>query len=445
MTDLAAPAPSAPSLDGPRSWRRATGWLVALGTFFYVSYGFSNWLASQRSDVPVVVFAWERAIPFLAWTIVPYWSTNVFFALSLYLCRSRVELDSHAKRLLTAQVIAVACFIAVPLRASFAKPPTSGLSGFFFEALGAFDMPFNQAPSLHIALTTVLFDLYVRILPRRVVPAYILWSLLVVASVMTTYQHHFIDIPTGLLLGLVCIWIWPLAGGNRLVRWRLTVDAQRRTLALRYAIAAGALALVAAVLNGAVLWLLWPAVALAAVSAAYLGFGTGLFAKGADGRIDWATRLMLLPYLLGAWLNARLWTRAEPRRVEIADGVWLGRFPSAADCRDMHSIVDMTCEFSRPAFQGTWNAIPMLDLVAPEVAPLRAAAEKIEKLRPQGPVLVCCALGYGRSAAVLAVWLVRTQRATDLQAALRHLKEKRPRLALNARQLRAVTEAADAA
>jgi protein-tyrosine phosphatase len=445
LADLAAPAPLVPSVDGPRSWPRATAWLVVLGTFFYASYGFANWLASQRSDVPVIVFSWERAIPFLAWTIVPYWSTNVFFALSLYLCRNRVELDSHAKRLLTAQVIAVACFIAFPLRASFAKPQISGVFGFFFDALGAFDMPFNQAPSLHIALTTILFDLYIRILPRRIVPVFMLWSLLVVASVMTTYQHHFIDVPTGFLLGLVCIWMWPLAGGNRLALWRTTADAQRRALALRYAIAAGALALLAIVLNGAVLWLLWPAVALAVVSAAYLGFGTGLFAKGADGRIDWATRLILLPYLLGAWLNARLWTRNEPRCVEIADGVWLGRFPSAADCRDMHSIVDMTCEFSRPGSTGIWAAIPMLDLVAPEVASLAAAAEKIEKLRPQGPVLVCCALGYGRSAAVLAVWLVRTQRATDLQAALRQLKEKRPRLALNARQLRAVTGAADAA
>jgi len=244
---------------------------------------------------------------------------------------------------------------------------------------------------------------------------------------------------------LVCIWMWPREGGNRLAGWRTTADPQRRTLAARYAIATGALALVAAVLNGAFLWLLWPAIALGAVSAAYLGFGPPLFAKGADGRIDWATRLILLPYLLGARLNARLWTRNEPRRVEIADGVWLGRFPSAADCKDMKSVVDMTCEFSRPAFPGTWAAVPMLDLAAPEVAALRAAVEKIEKMRSQGPVLVCCALGYGRSAAVLAVWLVRTQRAPDLPAALRHLKEKRPRLALNARQLRAVAETADAA
>ena len=52
----------------------------------------------------------------------------------------------------------------------------------------------------------------------------------------------------------------------------------------------------------------WTAVALA-----YLALGPGLFTKSADGRIDTATRLLLLPYLAGAWINSRLWTRNEAR------------------------------------------------------------------------------------------------------------------------------------
>src|SRR5207247_1884166 len=96
----------APSIEG-RPWQRATVWLVVLGAFFYLSYGVSHWLASQRGNVPAVVFAWERGIPFLAWTIIPYWGTHILFGVSFYACRSRAELDSHAKRLLTAQLIAV--------------------------------------------------------------------------------------------------------------------------------------------------------------------------------------------------------------------------------------------------------------------------------------------------------------------------------------------------
>jgi protein-tyrosine phosphatase len=83
----------------------------------------------------------------------------------------------------------------------------------------------------------------------------------------------------------------------------------------------------------------------------------------------------------------------------------------------------------------------MLDLVAPEAAALRSVADRIENVRQQGPVLVCCALGYGRSAAALAVWLVRTGRATDPAAALERLKQARPRLAVNTQQEQAVREA----
>lgn len=205
----------APSIEG-RPWRRASAWLVALGAFFYLSYGVSNWLASQRADVPAIVFAWEHGIPFLAWMIIPYWSTHVFFVLSFYVCRNRAELDNHAKRLLAAQVVAVACFIVFPLRISFAKPPTAAEFGFLFDVLHVFDMPYNQAPSLHIATTTILFDLYSRTLPRWTLPATIVFALLVGASVLTTYQHHFIDVPTGFLLGLLCVWMWPPEGGNRL-------------------------------------------------------------------------------------------------------------------------------------------------------------------------------------------------------------------------------------
>jgi protein-tyrosine phosphatase len=440
---LLLPSAAREEKDRRPSWRRATGWLALLGVLFYTSYPFSNWLASQRSNVPVVVFEWEGIVPFIAWTIVPYWTTNLFFALSVFLCRSRSELDAHAKRLLTAQIIAVACFIAFPLRASFAKPQIDGIPAFFFDALGAFDMPFNQAPSLHVALTTVLAALYVRILPRWAGIAFVLWSVLVVASVLTTFQHHFIDIPTGLLLGLLCIWMWPLEGGNRLATWRTTTDPRRRSLATRYGIAAVLLAAAAVVLNGAFLWLLWPAVALAAVALAYLGFGPSLFAKRDDGQVDWATRLILLPYRLGAEVNVHLWTRKDPAKVAIADGVWLGRFPKAAECRDAGTIVDMTCELPRRASGGSWQCVPMLDLVAPEAAALRLAADRIERARRAGPVLVCCALGYGRSAAALAVWLVLSGRAADPAAALAHLKQARPRLAVNPQQLQAVTEAVD--
>ena len=44
--------------------KRAALWLVFLAPFFYLSYGFANWAASQRENVGSIVYDWERAVPF---------------------------------------------------------------------------------------------------------------------------------------------------------------------------------------------------------------------------------------------------------------------------------------------------------------------------------------------------------------------------------------------
>ena len=55
-----------------RPWLRALAWLVVLAPLFFVTYNFANAAASRRANVPVLMFAWERHIPFVAWTILPY-------------------------------------------------------------------------------------------------------------------------------------------------------------------------------------------------------------------------------------------------------------------------------------------------------------------------------------------------------------------------------------
>ncbi|HEX2060639.1 MAG TPA: serine/threonine protein phosphatase, partial [Thermoanaerobaculia bacterium] len=114
---------------------RAAAWLAFLGPFFFASYGFANWLASRRTNVGAVVFEWERAIPFLPWTIVPYWSIDLLYAISLFVCTTRRELDRHAQRLLFVQLVSVACFIFFPLRFTFERPRSEGLFGALFTAL----------------------------------------------------------------------------------------------------------------------------------------------------------------------------------------------------------------------------------------------------------------------------------------------------------------------
>jgi membrane-associated phospholipid phosphatase len=433
-----------------RPWKRAVAWLLFLGPFFFLSYGFANWLASQRASVPVAVFEWERAIPFEAWTIVPYWSIDALYALSLFVCATRDELDTHARRLVTAQVVAIACFVAFPFRFSFERPAVDGVPGALFALLGGFDLPYNQLPSLHIALAVILWVLYAgKLQPgasegsahgwRRMARILLtLWFVMIGASVLTTYQHHFIDLPTGFALGWLCVWLWPLAPAATppVSAWRYARDPVRHRLALAYlagAVCCGAIALYA---GGSALWLAWPALSLALVALCYAGIGAAGFQKDPEGRLSLAARWLLAPYLAGAWLNSRWWTRRAPQPVHVADGVWIGRVPATRDLAPYAGIVDVAAELSLPRSSLPKRVVPMLDLAQPEPASLSEAAQAIEALRARGPVLVCCALGFSRSACAIAAWLLSTGRAAGAQQAFAQVRDARRDVVLHERHAR---------
>jgi protein-tyrosine phosphatase/membrane-associated phospholipid phosphatase len=412
---------------GERPTGRAIAWLLFLGPFFFASYGLANWLASLRASVPVAAFDWEHAIPFHAWTIVPYWSIDLLYALSLFVCATRAELDTHAKRLLTAQLVAVACFIAFPYRFSFDRPAADGVAGALFDVLAGFDLPYNQLPSLHIALAVILWVLYAGRLRSLARILLALWFVMIGASVLTTYQHHFIDLPTGFALGWLCVWLWPMpaAAPGPVSVWRYTNDPVRHRLALVYlvgAVCCGAIALYA---GGWALLLGWPALSLALVAACYAGVGATGFQKDGQGRLSLAVRWLLAPYLAGAWINSRWWTRRSPQPVHVADGVWIGRMPAPRDLAAYAGVVDVAAELNLPASPVAKRVVPMLDLVLPDRASLADAARAIESLRARGPVLVCCALGFSRSACAIAAWLTSTGRASDAEQAIARLRNAR--------------------
>ena len=421
----------AADIDSRRPWKRAVAWLLFLGPFFFATYGFAIWLTAQRASVGSVIFAWEHAIPFIPWTIVPYWAIDVIYAVSLFVCVDRDELDTHAKRLLTAQIVAIASFVLFPLKFTFERAATGGVFGDLFMLLTSFDKPFNQAPSLHIALLVILWALFARKLHGITRVLADLSFVLIGASVLTTWQHHFIDVPTGALLGFFCLWLWPQTKPTPLAGARWTSDRRRLVLAARYATGALIVAAVAVIAGGAGLWLLWVTVALAFVALDYAWLGTAGFQKR-GGRLSPAAAVLLAPYLAGARVNAWAWTRGHSPFDHVADDVYLGRMPTRADLDrgGFAAIVDMTCELSLdPSGRADVN-LPVLDLTLPDRDTLRAAAEAIERLRGEGRVLVCCALGVTRSATAVAGWLVATGRARDAEAAFARVREARPQIVL---------------
>jgi protein-tyrosine phosphatase len=403
-------------------FRRAVLWLIFLAPFFYLTYGTANWLASQREHVGSIVFGWEQHVPFLAWTIIPYWSINLFYGLSLAINSTVSGVNRLAGRYLTAQIIAVTCFILFPLTATFDRPATEGgISGYLFAVLGGFDKPFNQAPSLHIALLVIIWDHIRHHLRGPLALVWHLWCLLIGVSVLTTWQHHFIDIPTGALLGLFALWLFPRHGSLPFADARLTRDRKARRLAFVYGFGSALMlagAWMGAYLSPLCLVLFWPALALAIVALGYATGNPSVFQKSANGSVSLASRWLLWPHRFGARINIWAWTRTLAPTVAIADGVHLGRYPTAAEADRFKAVVDLAAELARPnGVACGWVSLPMLDLVRPQPKPLVAAANAIETARQGGPVLVCCALGFQRSAGAVAQWLVDTGRTRDLSEA----------------------------
>ena len=421
-------------------WKRGVLWLLLLAPLFFASYSFANWLSSQRNDVGTLVFAWESRMPLWPWTIVPYWSIDLLYGLSFLLPATRREMDRHGLRLLSVQLLCIAAFLLWPVRFAFERPELDGGFGTMFDVLMGFDKPFNQAPSLHIALLVVLWVCFARYATgfwRILLHG---WFALIGVSVLTTWQHHFIDVPTGVLAGWLCVWLWPQQGPSPLLHWRLAREPQRWRLALRYSLGAALMSAVAVNLGGAWLWLLWPGFSLLLVALNYALFDAQGFQKDADGRLSSAACWLLAPYLPAAWLNSRLWTRAHPHADEVDEGVWLGRIPAAGQAERFHALLDLCAELPRRTSSKAYRSLPVLDLSVPSPHTLLAAAQAIEALRQEGPLLVCCALGYSRSAAAVAAWLLHSGRCQDLPEALALLRRARPQVVLSNAHQQALRE-----
>jgi protein-tyrosine phosphatase len=425
-----------------RPWAAAALWLVGLGVLFFSSYNTANWLASQRTNVQSMVFAWETSVPYWPWSIVPYWSIDFFYGASLFICATRRELDTHARRLLAVQLISVTFFVLVPLRCTFVRPETTGLFGALLDALLVFDRPFNQAPALHISLLVILWVRYAKHLPGAWRWMLHGWFALIGVSVMTTYQHQFFDVPTGAWIGWFCVWLFPDDAKPVAAELQVTRDYRRLQIAARYFVGAVVFGATAWLTKGWGLWLLWITGALLLVSLIYACLDASAFQKDTEGALSMASRWLFAPYLIGAWLNSRWWTRHMETANAITPEVWIGRLPcNAAELPcGITAVFDLCAELPCPALPrpAAYATAPVLDLISLTADQLENAAQLIARAVAQGPLLVCCALGYSRSAAAVAAWLIISGRAANAREAIAQIRAARPPVVLGVQQCAAL-------
>jgi len=412
---------------------------AGLSVLFLVVYSSCNWITGQRGQVGSFYFQWERAIPFVPFMILPYMSIDLFFIAAPFLCRTDEELQIFSRRVVAAILIAGVCFLLFPLRFAFPRPHASGWLGAIFDWFRGMDSPFNLLPSLHAALLLLLIDLYGRNLRGVFLLATMLWFFLIGLSPLLTYQHHVIDIVGGFVLAGYCFYLF------REPSRVLPVVVNRRIGS--YYTAGAAVVL----LMGAMFWpwgalLLWPTIALGMVAIGYFGAGPVIFHK-TKGKLPWSTRFVLAPCLLGQYFSllyyrsrCRSWDEVTPR---IRIGGKLGsRLANKALRSGVTAVLDLSAEFAeaKPFRKINYRNIPILDLTAPTQAQLAEMAEFIGNHSRNGGVYVHCKIGYSRSAAAVAAYLIMSGTANTAKEAFAIIRRARPSVVIRPEVISAVSE-----
>jgi protein-tyrosine phosphatase len=412
---------------------------AGLSVLFLIVYSICNWITAHRANVGTFYFEWESRIPFVPFFILPYMSIDLFFVGAPFLCRTDRELSVLAKRIATAIIVAGICFLLFPLRFAFPRPHADGWLGALFDWFRGMDAPHNLLPSLHAALTLVLLDIYFRHTRGFVRVATMTWFVLIALSPVLTYQHHLIDIIGGFVLAGYCFYFFRDSTPADLV-------VVNRRVGSYYAAGAAVL-----VLMGVIFWpwgalFLWPAVALGTVAVAYFGAGPIVFHK-AQGKLPWSTRFVLAPCLLGQYASLLYYRRQCRSWDKVTPQIWIGgklgrRSAKNALRSGVASVLDLSSEFSeaRPFLKINYQNIPVLDLTAPSQAQLVEMSKYIGNHSRNGPIYVHCKIGYSRSAAAVAAYLIMSGEVVTAEEAFAMIRHVRPSVVIRPEVLSAVSE-----
>ncbi|RZJ35972.1 MAG: phosphatase PAP2 family protein [Chryseobacterium sp.] len=376
--------------------------LLLCSVVFAVVYNASMWHVSSLPNVQSFVFDFEKNIPFLIWTIVPYMTSGVFLCLIFLLCKTKKQLHLLTKRMLFITVVAGLCFVIFPLRFLMPKPDVSqSFLGFSFHFLEIFDSPFNQSPSLHIAYAYVFWTIF-RTIKGNMRTFLMLWLILLGISTLTTYQHHFLDILTGSILAHLSFIVFP-EGKNEF-------EFRNFQVANYYFLCAWFLALISLLLAQfyGMFWLalLWPALVMMIVGYQYQKNHVG-FLKDQSGKIAFYKRIFYLPYLIIYWILV-ISLRKNRRPVEILPRLFIS---SRLDINDLKyfkpdertTVYDLSAEIEEnPEIRKTaeYFSFPYLDIGTFDIAETRKLVthitEKYSRLPDDGKILIHCTMGYTR-------------------------------------------------
>jgi hypothetical protein len=389
-----------PLIDG---MRHADRHFLLNALSFALIYHCTNWLAAKADVQQHVMLAAERDLPFVAWMILPYSLSLLFFAFPFWLARTQdlPAVRRISQTFLMATCIAGLVFLWWPLRQQHVIPDGGHAYAALYAVLHSVDQPFNQLPSLHVAYAGIGWWFIRPALALR-------WqrfaldcaALLLLASTLFTYQHHAADVLSGMLLALLC------------VRWR--VNTQQPAVALYYGLAAVWLSSLA--FYSGHWWLLYPALSCTLVAIAYQR-RNAMFLNKQNGKFHWQQLILYGPYLCSyqiSWYLQRFILQPAIRPEQISPQWIIGPRLTASEARALPAgvvVMDCSAELAEQAVLMARVAAgelrylhhPLLDILQPAEADCDAI---INALRPElasgKTIYLHCAMGFHRCRVIAA-------------------------------------------
>lgn len=164
-----------------------------------------------------------------------------------------------------------------------------------------------------------------------------------------------------------------------------------------------------------------------------------IFGKGSNGKFPLWSKALFFPFLLlvQVYVFFRRLKSKESIYNEVSEGLYVGGWPSSKKHLPPGepAVIDCTCELPRsPAVSDdAYLCLATWDTRAPKLTQIEMAVLWASNMRAQKkPIYVHCAFGHGRSVCVMCAVLVTLGVAEDWKAAEKLVKEKRPKIRMNA-------------
>lgn len=182
--------------------RFAVGLTMSIGAWFAFVFVGADWLTAHHAARVRVHLDAELWLPLVPGFLIVYMSIYLLFLAVPFVLRSRREAASLAIAQFVTIFVGGLGFLLIPARLAYHPHGDLGRWGPLFHLADRLNLDYDLVPSLHVAMSVVCIEAFVRHAGATGKIVLRSWGLLIAVSTLLTHQHHVLDVVTGYALAM---------------------------------------------------------------------------------------------------------------------------------------------------------------------------------------------------------------------------------------------------